>query len=259
MKLLDHFTRTGDLFFRWRSYLPLLLVPLFGASFIGFRYPYDSHAFDLAWEIGCFLLSMGGLAVRMFTVGSAPRGTSGRNTRTQKADVLNTTGTYSLVRHPLYVGNYLIALGLSFFSRTWFLPMIVSLASLLYYERIAAREEAFLEGKFGDEFRNWAARVPALVPNLRNYVPPALPFGWKKALGREFYALFVIATGFFVLDVAEDFWVTGGITFDPLWTSIFMLSGFFFAVMRTMKKRLAHVRGSGDQAPAPEFVPDPRE
>ena len=67
MKVVEHFTRAGDVLFRWRSYLPLLLLPLFVASFIGFHYPYDSHAFDLAWEIGCFVLSMAGLAVRMFT------------------------------------------------------------------------------------------------------------------------------------------------------------------------------------------------
>ena len=239
MKVVEHFTRAGDVLFRWRSHLPLVLLPLFVASFIGFHYPYDSHAFDLAWEIGCFVLSMAGLAVRMFTVGTAPRGTSGRNTRAQKAEVLNTTGPYSVVRHPLYVGNYLIALGLSFFSRTWFLPVIVSLATLVYYERIAAREEEFLEQKFGEEFRIWAARVPAVIPNVRHYLPPALPFSWGKALGREFHGLFAITTGFFVLDVMEDFWVTGGLHFDPLWTSVFILSAFFLAVMRTLKKRMA--------------------
>ena len=58
-----------------------------------------------------------------------------------------------MVRHPLYLANYVIALGLSCFSRAWYLPVIVSLAGLLYYERIAAREEQFLEARFGDAFR----------------------------------------------------------------------------------------------------------
>ena len=167
MKLFDHFTRAGDLFFRWRSYL----------------------------------------------------------------------------------GNCLVALGLSFFSRTWFLPVIVSLASLVYYERIAAREEEFLEARFGQEFRDWAARVPAVIPQVRQYVPPALPFRWKKAARREFYGLFVITSGFFLLDVIEDFWVTGHVNLDPLWASAFVLSGCLFFVMRTLKKLLSDRE--------PEFAPDP--
>lgn len=231
MKLLDHFSRSGDLFFRWRSYLPLLLLPLFGASFIGARYPFDSHLLDLAWEVACFLFSLAGLGIRVFTVGSAPRGTSGRNTREQKAEILNTTGAYSVVRHPLYLGNYLVALGMSFFSRTWFLPIIVSLTALLYYERIAAREEEYLEKKFGEEFRRWAAGVPAMIPNLRNYRPPVMPFSWTKALGREFYGIFVVATSFFILDVIQEFAITGRLIFDAVWTSVFVLSAFFFITM----------------------------
>ena len=174
VKLGDHFLHAGGLFFRWRSVVPLALVPLFLASFLGLRYPFDSHAVDLAWEIGCFLIAAAGLAVRIFTIGCSPRGTSGRNTRAQKADVLNTTGPYSVVRHPLYLGNYLIALGLSGFSRAWFLPIIVTLATALYYERIAAREEQFLEERFGDEFRRWASTVPAVLPALRP-LPAARP------------------------------------------------------------------------------------
>ena len=34
------------------------------------------------------------------------KNTSGRNTHDQVADSLNTSGIYSIVRHPLYVGNF---------------------------------------------------------------------------------------------------------------------------------------------------------
>ncbi|MBI1963391.1 MAG: isoprenylcysteine carboxyl methyltransferase, partial [Candidatus Rokubacteria bacterium] len=75
MKLAEGLARTGDTLFRWRSYLPLLLLPAVVTSFIGLRYPGDSHVFGLAWEIGCFLLAMAGFAGRVYTVGTAPRGT----------------------------------------------------------------------------------------------------------------------------------------------------------------------------------------
>jgi len=60
-------------------------------------FPYGSHRLDQVWEILCLAISLLGLGVRIVTVGYVPKGTSGRNTRGQKANVLNTTGMYSLV------------------------------------------------------------------------------------------------------------------------------------------------------------------
>lgn len=236
MKLVEQMGQTGDILFRWRSWLPLLLLPLFVASFSG-GHPTGSPSFEFWWEVACFAVSMVGLVLRVITVGTAPRGTSGRNTREQKAAVLNTTGPYSVVRHPLYLANYLIALGLSLFTRTWFLPIIVSLATVLYYERIAAREEAFLESRFGEAFREWAARVPAAIPRLSLWRPAALPFSWRRALGREFYAISEVAVAFFVLDVLEDWTVHRQLELDPVWTTVAVAGGVFFAVMRARKKR----------------------
>jgi len=144
MRIVAQLTHSGEVLFRYRSWMPLLLLPLFVEPLARARYPFDSHGLDLAWEVACFLVTLGGLAIRIITTGAAPRGTSGRSTRTQKARVLNTTGAYSVVRHPLYLGNGLIALGVSSFPRAWYLPLIVSLAALLYYERIAMREEKYL-------------------------------------------------------------------------------------------------------------------
>jgi protein-S-isoprenylcysteine O-methyltransferase Ste14 len=235
MRLADRFSATGDVMFRWRSWLPLLLLPLFLASFLG--YPGGSQGLDLGWELAYFSVSALGMAVRLFTTGTAPRGTSGRNTRQQKATVLNTTGPYSIVRHPLYLGNYLIGLGMSLFTRTWFLPIIVSLAALLYYERIAAREEQFLESRFGDAFREWAARVPAVLPRPSGWRPPALPFSWARALDREFYAVGEVTVAFFFLDILEDWAGHGGLTLDPVWTIVGAAGALFFAFMWVRKKR----------------------
>jgi protein-S-isoprenylcysteine O-methyltransferase Ste14 len=237
MKLADHFTGTGALFFRWRGFLPLLLVPAFAASFFGPRISFDSPARALAWEIGCLAIAALGVGIRLVVIGTAPRGTSGRNTREQKADVLNTTGPYSLVRHPLYVGNYLIALGLSGFPRTWFLPVIVTLAALLYYERIAAREEQYLEEKFGEAFQLWALETPAVLPAFAHYRPPLIPFRWRVALAREFYAIFLVTATFFALDSLDTYVATGWPHPHPLWTVVFLTGALFFVVMRTLKKR----------------------
>jgi protein-S-isoprenylcysteine O-methyltransferase Ste14 len=236
MKLVDHWTATGDVFFRNRSWIPLLLVPFFLASFIGPRYPFHSHAMGLVWELGCFLIVLVGIALRVYTTGTSPRGTSGRNTRAQKAVALNTTGPYSVVRHPLYLANFMIGLGLSLFPRAWSLPVIVSLATVLYYERIAAREEEFLDGRFGPAFRRWAEIVPAAIPSLKAWCPPAQAFNWRRALDREFYVISEVLVAFFVLDVLEDYAAHRHFELDPVWTTMGLFGALLFAVMWTRKK-----------------------
>ena len=247
MKIVEHLPRAGDFFFKWRSYLPLLFLPVVAASFIGFSYPYGSRAFALVWEVGCFFISVAGVALRSFTVGTAPAGTSGRNTRAQKARALNTTGPYSVVRHPLYVGNYVIALGIALVPRVWFLPIMMSLAFLLYYERIAAREEEFLELKFGDEFRVWASRVPAMIPSFGGYRPPALPFSWRVALGREYHGFFGVIAAMFILDAVGEFVISGRISFDLLWTAMFLSGALFFVTVRFLRKRTSLLKTPGDR------------
>jgi protein-S-isoprenylcysteine O-methyltransferase Ste14 len=245
MRLVDHCTHAGGWFFRWRSYLPLVLLPVFALSLRDASYPFGSHGWDQLRELGCLGLSLAGLALRVYTVGTAPIGTSERSTVDPRASRLNTAGIYSVVRHPLYIGNTLVALGLGLVPGPWYLPVIVLLASLLYHERIAAREEAFLEEKFGDAFREWADRVPAMVPALRQFRPSPNAFSWKKVLGREFHGLFVIGAGFFVLDLLKDRAATGGWQVDPVWAWFCAGTGLLFVALTALKK-LTSLFGVGD-------------
>ncbi len=95
--------RLGMVLFRWRSYLPLLLFAILVPALRDFRYPLDNAVADCLWELLCLSLAFAGLAVRCHTSGTVPAGTSGRNTKRQKASVLNMTGWYSVVRNPLYL------------------------------------------------------------------------------------------------------------------------------------------------------------
>ena len=236
LKLADHFARSGDFCFRWRSYLPLALLPVFLLGVADAARRQVPEGWGRVWQAGCLLLSLIGLAGRVFTIGTAPPTTSERSTYNPRASILNTSGAYSIVRHPLYLGNTLIALGLSCMPGVWYLPVIVGLASLLYHERIAVREELFLEEQFGDEFRRWAEAVPAIVPALGRYVPSASTFWWRRVLGREFHALFVIGAGFFVLDVARRLFATGRLLFDPLWTAVCVGTAVVFLVLVLIKR-----------------------
>ena len=148
--------RLGGFLFRWRSYLPFLLTPVFALAMMRFHVLFRSPVTDVVWEVACVLLSLAGLALRVYTVGVAARGTSGRNTRAQKAASLNTTGPYSVMRHPLYVANGVIVLGFSLFPHSWLVPPVVILVTVAYYRCIARTEEAYLRSRFGRAFEAWA-------------------------------------------------------------------------------------------------------
>lgn len=229
--------RSGDFLFRWRSSLPLLLVPLVLAGIARFQYPFGSHAADLIWEVGCVVLALCGLAIRVATVGVAAPGTSGRNTRAQKAQSLNTTGPYSIVRHPLYLGNFVIVLGLSLFPHAWVVPPLVAVLAAVYYACIARREEHYLHDRFGAAFTTWAARVPAVVPAPWRWAPPARVFDWRVVIRREFYGLTVVLVTPLGLDILEDLHETGTFDLDLLWTASAVLGAAGFVMLRFLKKR----------------------
>src|SRR5689334_21586787 len=83
-----------------------------------------------------------------------------------------TTGMYSLVRHPLYLGNYFLWLGVVLVSRVWWAPVLAILVFWLCYERIMFAEEAYLRQQFGDAFGEWAQRTPAVLPAFTHWRPP---------------------------------------------------------------------------------------
>jgi protein-S-isoprenylcysteine O-methyltransferase Ste14 len=229
--ITEELPATGDTLFRWRSYMPLVLVPLFVLSLFD-----DRSATPFSWELFCFVVALSGLCFRAFVIGTAPQGASTRGTRRPTAESLSTLGAYSVVRHPLYVANTLVALGCSLLSGTWYLPVIVALLSFIYHERIAAREEAFLQTTFGDSFRAWAREVPAMIPAFGRYRPSHVPFQLQKVIAQESHGLCAIGTAFLVLDTLEDSVRLGYLQFDPRWVAIFLTTLIPFLVVVILKK-----------------------
>jgi len=232
MTLREHFEASGNWLFRHRGVLPVLLLPLF---LIAVRDPQSPT--DRRWEGLCLAVSLLGLGVRVATVGFAAPGTSGRNRGAQLATSLNTTGTYSLVRHPLYLANYLMWLGAAAFPRVWWLPLIVSLVFWLYYERIMFAEEEFLHGKFGSAFTSWAASTPAFIPRRLRWRPPDRPFSLRPVLRREYSGLWALVLVFTALDTARAFAATGRLVLDPVWGAAFSGTTLVAVVLRALRHR----------------------
>ena len=84
----------------------------------------------------------------------------------QQRRALATTGSYSYVRHPQYVGFILVMLG---FLVQW--PTLLTLAMFpvltFMYVKLARSEEREANAEFGDAYTTYAARVPAFIPRLQ--------------------------------------------------------------------------------------------
>ncbi|MCR4339617.1 MAG: isoprenylcysteine carboxylmethyltransferase family protein [Gemmatimonadaceae bacterium] len=217
------------------------MLALVGIALRGFRYPENSHALDLQWELLCLAVALLGVGIRVVTVGHVPGGTSGRRTRSIGTDALNTTGLYSVVRHPLYLGNYLMWLGPAMVVRSWGIAVVVSLAFWLYYERIMLAEEEFLRLRFGEQFEAWASNTPAFIPKHTGWRPWGLSFSLCTAVKREASGLFALMSAFTAIEAGSDFAATGRIDFDPLWTVLFVTAAtIYLAVIAARHTRLLH-------------------
>jgi protein-S-isoprenylcysteine O-methyltransferase Ste14 len=237
MILRNQLETSGSWLFKHRSYLPLVILPIFFICLVSSHYLGHSHEINEFWQKGCMVVSFFGLALRVIVVGHAPYGTSGRNTRAQVADTLNTTGMYSVVRHPLYLANFLIILGFTMEFHVWWLVLLTSCIYALYYERIMLAEEAFLCARFDGDFEQWAAVTPAFIPRFRGWRPSPVQFCWRTVLQREYNAFFLIVAVFFLLDLIGDSIIEKRLKFDPAWFGIFLTAFVIFASLRTLKKR----------------------
>jgi protein-S-isoprenylcysteine O-methyltransferase Ste14 len=247
MALREALEKTGLWLFRWRSFLPILIFPLFLTALPNSEL-LERVAGDLAAELFegfCLAISFVGLALRCMTVGYASEGTSGRNTKKQKARTLNTTGMYSVVRHPLYFGNFVIFLGLILLVEVWWFILIAISVFVLYYAAIMYAEEKFLREKFGNAYLEWAERTPPFIPRWKGWKPPDLPFAWRSVLRREYSGFFVIIASFSALEIATDLFAKHRLVLDWDAGILFVFGLATYLTLRTLKRRTAVLEVAG--------------
>ena len=244
MSLVHELEKSGNWLFRRRSWLPAtILVP--AAVYILFIANRSVIYFNYTWEIACILVSVAGELLRSYTVGYVPRNTSGRNVIEQLADELNTKGIYSVVRHPLYIGNFLMWLGPVMFLRSVWWVIVFVLAYWLYYERIIFAEEQYLRRKFGETYDTWAFRVRAVIPSFRRYMKAELPFSLRNVLKREYNSIANMFVVFALLDLLRNISVTGRFYLEPMYITLFVAALIFWGIIRYLVKRtrFLHVEG----------------
>lgn len=238
MAIKEELEKQGNWLFRYRSFLPLAIL-LIGAAVLVHTSISNSSSEECSsyFEVSCLIISLLGLAIRIYAVGHSPSNTSGRNTAVgQVADVLNTKGIYSTVRHPLYLGNFLMWLGIALLTlNTWFIVSFV-LCYWIYYERIMFAEEQFLERKFGADYRKWADRVPIFVPRFSQFQRPETRFSLRKILKKEKNGLFATFLIFALFDIIYET-ASGHDHFNTIFLVGTGLTLLMYAVLKLLKYR----------------------
>ena len=250
MALIEEMDRSGNWLFRWRSFLPLLLffgaVPVVLFGDVSWAVMSPSPDATWVWPLVCLAVGMAGQKVRGLCVGFTPAGTSGRNTKEgQVAESLNTKGMYSMCRHPLYLGNLLMWLGIVLcMGHLWFAVAFL-LVYALYYERIMFAEEQFLRGKFGQAYLDWSSQVPAFWPALGQWKSPDVGFSLRNVLKREYNGFFAMFLSFAWVDglhgfreagLQASFFSSPACIFQNFWAYALLTAFVIFLVLRTLKK-----------------------
>lgn len=234
MALIEEFNRSGNWLFKRRGYLPVILL-VAAIVCLAFR-DYTTYKTIYCRDIIYLVVSLSGLSVRILTIGQTPKNTSGRNIAGQKAEILNTTGIYSLVRHPLYLGNFIIWLGISIFLESIMFVLLFILVFWLYYERIMFAEEFFLREKFGQAYLDWSENTPAFLPRFRNWKASNLRFSWKNVLKREYNGFVNIFITFTILDFARNYFSSGKPYPSVLWRYLIGAAIIIWFILRTLEK-----------------------
>jgi protein-S-isoprenylcysteine O-methyltransferase Ste14 len=237
MALVNELEKQGNFLFRYRGQIPIVLFVLA----IPFIYFTDLNVYSDSQlntiTIFAMAISFLGFLVRAYTIATTPGGTSGRNTKEQIADFLNSTGIYSLLRHPLYLGNYLMWIGIVLFTFSIYFVVIVSLMYWLYYERIMFAEERFLEKKFGQAYLDWSSTKSAFLPRFSSYVKSSVSFSFKSILRREYSGVLATVIGFVFVEIFRNLFFKQCLCIsDNYWialTTALILS----LVLRTIKKQ----------------------
>lgn len=239
MPLVKKLEKQGNRLFKRRGEIPIIFLIVGLAVFIRFDvdkiYNYSNETY---WYF-CLCISLFGLLIRIVTVGYSANGTSGRNTNEgHVADELNTVGMYSLMRNPLYVGNFFMWLGLTLLIKNVWFVFIVIFLFWLYYGCIILSEEKFLIHKYGIAFTNWSAATPAIIPNFLKWKKPAMNFNFKKVLRQEkngFAALFILFGLFYEIHcciINKKF-----VLEISFWSVAAAISGLLYLFLRFLKYR----------------------
>ncbi len=162
----------------------------------------------------------------------------------RKGAQLSMSGPYALTRNPLYVGNFLLGLGVIVICANWILAVIFLAGFTIMYLGTIRNEETELQGRFGAVYGDYCKNVPRFFPRLTPYqAPEKTSFDWKRIFRHHEYvtvlgvALLLCAirlyTGIFLKKEAASTQM-GLIVFSSLIVALLIFERWFISDFKRM-------------------------
>ncbi len=133
---------------------------------------------------------------------------------------LCTVGPYSIVRHPLYLGNFVIMIGVCIAANSLLVIIAGCAFMALVYAIVIPDEEEELRRLFGRAYENYARRVPAFLPNPLRIGAWSFSVGavnWRRAARDVFLISLLVAMFELKEDVLERVY---RVEYEPIWVAL---------------------------------------
>ena len=179
--------------FKDKRILQRIRVPLgflFAAIFLFFARP---SAISLI--IGGIISALG-LLIRAWSSGHI-----------RKNQELAVSGPYAYTRNPLYLGSFILGLGFTIASGVWWLGLLFIALFLGIYLPVMRVESEDLKTMFGEQYLDYARRVPLFFPRLKTEFGTDVKFDknlylryreYRAALGAVFALLILAFKAYFL-------------------------------------------------------------
>jgi protein-S-isoprenylcysteine O-methyltransferase Ste14 len=233
----------GNFFFRYRNAL-FPLIFLCGAVTLRPSIIMGSLVLDrflIYTGVGIAIL---GQAVRLVTIGLEYIHRGGKDGQVYAGRLVQ-GGVYAITRNPMYVGNALIAIGMTMLFGSPLGYLLLIPLFLFVYQAIIAAEEAYLSNKFGSEYDDYCSAVNRFVPSMAR-IPQVFSetrFDWRHSLRRDIGTVVGLTIGLIFVPVWRAYFLYGWDATKAVAIRAFILStviggAYFFLVRLKKNKRL---------------------
>ena len=187
---------------QWRFLLIALLTPFAIVAFLNSGWMTQSLGpwGEEFWDFFCLSIAILGLGIRG-TIAGYDQGIDIES----KSSVarLDVSGLYSIIRHPVYIANFLVLLSGILLFKSAIFTALAAVVAFLYYERLTLTREKLLLQIHGAAFETWAERTPAFLPKISQWKTPTETFSLRLAIQREAVTFALIGLMFFASEALE--------------------------------------------------------